>query len=159
MHFGLDPKMLPVVHKKVSSQLQNGRAYGNKYIFFCFPNKSKRRCISCHCHHYQPHLHDSPGSSLEYVRTEHFLDLRNQCSYTRVQKTQSPFPPEIFLLSLVRGTARQLIQDQQNRHKGRRLLKKMKNMQNDQKIHLQIAIHTDLALELQQPILWLALLS
>jgi hypothetical protein len=53
----------------------------------------------------------------------------------------------------VRGTASQLIQDQKNRHKGRRLLKKMKNMQNDQKIHLQIAIHTDLALELQQPIL------
>jgi len=36
MHFGLDPKMLPVVHKKVSSQLRNGRACGNKYFFSLF---------------------------------------------------------------------------------------------------------------------------
>lgn len=28
--------MLPVVHKEVSSQLKNGRAYGNKYFFFYF---------------------------------------------------------------------------------------------------------------------------
>jgi len=100
------------------------------FLFLC--NKSKRWCISCHCHHYQPHLHDSPGSSLEYVRTEYFLGLRNQSSYTRVQKIQSPFPPEIFLLSQVKGTAKWSIQVQQNQHTGRKLLKYVRNMQHDQ---------------------------
>ena len=33
---GLDPKMLPVVHTEVSSQLKNGRAHGHKYFFFSF---------------------------------------------------------------------------------------------------------------------------
>lgn len=33
---GLDPKMLPVVHTEVSSQLRNGRAHEHKYFFFSF---------------------------------------------------------------------------------------------------------------------------